>query len=79
MTMAIRSIIVDDEEHARITLGYALGKYAEWQVLAVLKNAAAARDFLAQIRSMWCSWIYKCPGNQGWNWPAVWLRSRDHH
>ncbi|MFZ6708567.1 LytR/AlgR family response regulator transcription factor [Undibacterium sp. TC9W] len=48
MTMAIRSIIVDDEEHARITLGYALSKYAEWQVLAVLKNAAAAREFLAQ-------------------------------
>ncbi|MFZ6731354.1 LytR/AlgR family response regulator transcription factor [Undibacterium sp. Ji42W] len=50
MNMAIRSIIVDDEEHARITLGYSLGKYPEWQVLSALKNAAAAREFIAQNR-----------------------------
>ncbi len=47
MSTAIRSIIVDDEEHARITLSYALGKYPEWQVLAGLKSATAAREFLA--------------------------------
>lgn len=43
----VRTIIVDDEEHARITLRYALSKYPEWQVVAELKNAAAAREFLA--------------------------------
>ncbi|MFZ6777137.1 LytR/AlgR family response regulator transcription factor [Undibacterium sp. Ji83W] len=47
-TATIRSIIVDDEEHARITLRYALSKYPEWQVLAELKNAATAREFLGQ-------------------------------
>lgn len=48
MTATIRSIIVDDEEHARITLRYALSKFPEWTVLAELKNAAAAREYLAQ-------------------------------
>ncbi|MFZ6741982.1 LytR/AlgR family response regulator transcription factor [Undibacterium sp. JH2W] len=40
-------IIVDDEEHARTTLRYALSKHAEWQVLAEFRNAASAREFLA--------------------------------
>lgn len=48
MTATIRSIIVDDEEHARITLRYALSKFPEWTVLAELKNAATAREYLAQ-------------------------------
>lgn len=48
MTAAIRSIIVDDEEHARITLRYALSKFPEWSVLAELKNAATAREYLVQ-------------------------------
>ncbi len=43
----IRSIIVDDEEHGRITLRYALSRHSEWQVLAEFKNAASAREFLA--------------------------------
>lgn len=48
MTATIRSIIVDDEEHARITLRYALSKFPEWTVLAELKNAATAHEYLAQ-------------------------------
>lgn len=48
MTATIRSIIVDDEEHARITLRYALSKFPEWTVLAELKNAATAREYLVQ-------------------------------
>ncbi|MCH8618225.1 LytTR family DNA-binding domain-containing protein [Undibacterium sp. TS12] len=40
-------IIVDDEEHARVTLRYALGKHSDWQVLAEFRNAASAREFLA--------------------------------
>ncbi|MFZ6871761.1 LytR/AlgR family response regulator transcription factor [Undibacterium sp. Di27W] len=48
MPTMMRSIIVDDEDHARITLRYALSKFPEWQVLAEFKNAATAREYLAQ-------------------------------
>ncbi len=47
MKRILRAILVDDEEHARITLRYALSKHANWQLVAELSNAASASEFLA--------------------------------
>jgi two-component system LytT family response regulator len=45
--MTIRCILVDDEEHARVTLRYAMSKHPDWQLLAEFKNTTSAREFLA--------------------------------
>ena len=48
MGKQLSAVIVDDEEHARISLRYALSKFPDWQLVAELKNAASAREFLSR-------------------------------
>jgi two-component system LytT family response regulator len=44
----IRTVIVDDEELARINLRYALSAHANWQIVAECPSAASAREILVQ-------------------------------